>query len=54
MQPYVKMENKCECGKEATYFHSKCCGSHFEGKIVQGELQVVCEECGKYAGTLKK
>ena len=45
----------CEgCNEEATNFHSKCCNAHFEGILCKGgELQIVCEECGKYAGTLK-
>ena len=45
---------KCECGEEASNFHSKCCNAHFEGVIKNGELQVVCEKCGKYVGTLQK
>jgi len=44
---------KCECGKPAAFFHSKCCNAHFEGKVVKGEFQIVCEKCGKYCGTLK-
>ena len=37
---------KCECGEKAEFFHSKCCGAHFEGVIKNGEFQVVCEKCG--------
>ena len=49
------MEKKCaDCGEEATNFHSKCCNAHFEGVIGKnGVLQIACEECGKFAGTLK-
>jgi len=44
---------KCSCGENSKYFHSKCCNSHFEGIILEnGEMQVVCEKCGKYVGTL--
>ncbi len=43
----------CECGEKATNFHSKCCGVHMEGVITEeGELQAVCENCGKYVGTI--
>ena len=47
---------KCDiCGDEPKYFHSKCCKAHFEGIISRkGELQIVCEKCGKHVGTLQK
>jgi len=44
---------KCACGHEALFFHSKCCNSHFEGVILMdGQCVIVCEECGKYCGTV--
>ena len=48
------MELTCtECGEKATNFHSRCCGAHMEGVITErGEMQVVCEACGKYVGTI--
>lgn len=46
---------ECECGKKASFFHSKCCGAHFEGRITEnGELKIACEKCGKISGTLKQ
>jgi hypothetical protein len=40
---------KCKCGKEATFFHSKCCNAHFEGVILpDGRYAIVCQECGKF------
>ena len=40
---------KCSCGKcnnKAEFFHSKCCGVHFEGVIEKNMGFVVCEKCG--------
>jgi hypothetical protein len=52
----MKEKLKCAaCDKPAAFFHSKCCNAHFEGVITpNGEYHVVCEQCGKYAGTLKR
>jgi hypothetical protein len=46
---------KCDCcGKEAMFFHSRCCGAHFEGVITKdGIKQIVCERCGKFVAELK-
>ena len=46
---------KCdECESDASFFHSKCCGAHFEGKVDEsGELSIVCEKCGKYVASLR-
>ena len=43
---------KCkECNEEASFFHSKCCGVHFEGIITKkGELRIACENCEKDCG----
>lgn len=48
------MELTCtECGENATNFHSRCCGVHMEGVVTEkGELNVVCENCGKYVATI--
>jgi len=48
------MELTCtECGEKATNFHSRCCGAHMEGVVTEkGEMQVACEVCGKYVGTI--
>ena len=43
---------KCKCGKQAAYFHSKCCNAHFEGIFEDGDPVIVCEKCGKYVGNL--
>jgi len=46
---------KCdECEEEAEFFHSKCCGKHFDGVIKENRLFIVCEECGKLCGELKE
>jgi hypothetical protein len=47
---------KCDCcGKEeAAFFHSSCCGKHFEGVVKDGKLFIACEKCGKIAGEVKK
>jgi len=51
MKPKIKCD-ECDDG-EAEFFHSKCCGAHFEGIITrEGEYQIVCETCGEYVGTL--
>lgn len=43
------------CEKPAMFFHSKCCGAHLEGIITkEGGYFVVCEECGKLVGELKR
>lgn len=41
----------CKCGKcntEAEFWHSGCCGVHFEGVIDKGQPIIVCEKCGKF------
>lgn len=48
-----KEKNICNCEgcqKEATFFHSRCCNSHFEGVIDNGYRIIVCENCGRYVG----
>jgi len=45
---------RCDCGEEAKFFHSKCCGAHFEGIIKDGEYYIVCEKCWKTVGKLKE
>lgn len=45
---------ECECGCEAAFFHSKCCGVHFEGVIKDGKPYVACEKCLKIVGELKR
>jgi hypothetical protein len=49
------MGNCSCCGKdEARFFHSACCGVHFEGVILpDGTYTIACEKCGKHCGTLK-
>lgn len=44
---------ECKCGKEPSFFHSGCCGVHFEGVIVEGKMFIACEKCGKISGELK-
>ena len=44
---------ECKCGKEAEFFHSDCCGAHFEGVIQEGKHIIVCEECGKFMGEIE-
>ena len=48
------MENECECGEEASFFHSGCCGVHFEGIIKDGKKFIACESCRKIVGELKE
>jgi hypothetical protein len=48
----VRKMTKCKCGKQAAYFHSKCCNAHFEGIFEDGDPVIVCEKCGKYVGNL--
>ena len=45
---------KCsKCGKkEAKFFHSFCCGVHFEGVIDKDGPIIVCEKCGKYVASV--
>ena len=45
---------KCDCceKKEAAFFHSDCCGKHFEGVVKDKKLFIACEKCGKIAGEL--
>jgi hypothetical protein len=51
-----KKEIKCsckECKNEASFFHSGCCGVHFEGVVDKEGLPVItCEKCGKYCGSV--
>jgi len=50
----AEAKKKCECcAEEAKFFHSRCCGAHFEGKVEGSKLTVVCEKCGKFVGELK-
>lgn len=35
----------------AVFWHSKCCGVHFEGVIDIGGPVIVCEKCGKYVAS---
>ena len=45
---------KCiKCGKEAAFFHSKCCGVHFEGVVKEGRKYIACESCMKICGRLE-
>jgi hypothetical protein len=44
---------KCKCGEEAAFFHSKCCGKHFEIVIKNGKFSIVCEKCGKFVANIK-
>lgn len=30
---------KCECGKPASYFHTRCCNAHMEGEVINGDLR---------------
>lgn len=48
------MECKCGCGKEATFFHSKCCCAHFEGRAHNGTYWLECEKCGLFAFMLNR
>jgi hypothetical protein len=51
----AKKAVKCSCPnckKEASFFHSGCCGVHFEGVIDKGFPIAVCEKCGKYVGSI--
>lgn len=51
---------KCnDCGKDCNheedilFFHSKCCGTHFEGIMdIDGDIVIACEKCGKYVATV--
>lgn len=49
-------EIKCtcpDCKEPASFFHTRCCNAHMEGKITEkGEFQVVCEKCNKFVATL--
>lgn len=47
---------KCSCcdyEEEAEFFHSKCCGVHFEGRIINNKFYIACEKCGRISGELK-
>jgi hypothetical protein len=43
-----------KCGKEAEFFHSRCCNAHFEGRLKDGLAWIACEECGKFVAFLRK
>lgn len=49
-----KNEQKCACcEEEARFFHSRCCGAHFEGVILpDGKWAIVCEKCNKFVAYL--
>jgi len=52
-----KKPKKPKCNyyeEEAAFFHSDCCGKHFEGVVKDKKLFIACEKCGKIAGELKK
>ena len=33
------------------YIHTKCCNGHWELKYLNGKYELVCEACGKPAGS---
>lgn len=50
MTQKIKVICCAECGNDASFFHSKCCGAHFEGIVDNGKPIIVCDKCGKYVG----
>lgn len=49
------MQDKCDCGKSETFFHSRCCSAHFEGVIYEnGKWAVVCEKCRKFGAWISE
>jgi len=44
---------KCGCGESASFFHSRCCNAHFEGRIEGNKYMIVCEKCGKFVAEIK-
>ena len=38
---------KCDCGAEAAFVHSACCGAHWELRVDNDKCWLECEECGK-------
>ncbi len=47
-----KEKEKCACGEPASFFHSGCCCSHFEGVIKDNGKYIACENCGKICAKL--
>jgi len=51
-----KLQEKCQydnCENKAAFFHSRCCGAHFEGKIDNNKYTIICEKCGHFVAKLE-